>query len=272
MNYFPTPSSTERSKLLLIRCDAYAYLPHTQFNPLPPPLSSRSSLEDTAGPRPLRTTEGVQRDTEPLVRMHRVENAAGPRAVHRREVLGREGLVAAQPKHSSELGYGRRDYPSSGVGEALSGAGYGGIRSAGPSDYAATCIFPPETLQPSVVTASSLSASTFTKSGCAADKTVWNVSRGLAFGGEEEQRYRAALVATRQPNRVFDTETPAIISTAVGDPWVRAARETRELMLVRAPRAELNRPTSFTATAHSFASMRATQAKNAEIAEVRRLN
>ena len=102
---------------------------------------------------------------------------------------------------------------------------------------------------------------------------MWDVTRGLAAGGEEEQVARAALAATRQPDRVFDTITPPIISTAVGDPWVRAARETREILLTRPVGVVQGKPLpSFTATARSFAASRAAEARRVEIAEVRRLN
>jgi hypothetical protein len=108
------------------------------------------------------------------------------------------------------------------------------------------------------------------------NRTVWDVTPGLAAGGEAEQVARATLATTRQPNRVFDTITPPIISTAVGDPWVRAARETREILLTRntvGGGVVAGKPIpNFTATAKSFAADRAAETRRREIAEVRRLN
>ena len=213
-------------------------------------------MQDSAGP--LRAVESVQRDTEPGVRMFRIEKADGARAVARAAVLHSEGLTATT-RHSSELGFGRRALPSVGVAEALAGAAYGGTTPAAPADYAATAAAgragdPPTHL---------------VKSGVFG-RGVWDVQGGAAAGNEELQWRLAALAGQRARNRVFDTDSPAVIACAASDPFARNLRETRELLAARPPR-PVQHPASFTATAKALNSMRATAARNAEVAQVQSL-
>jgi hypothetical protein len=182
-------------------------------------------MQDSAGP--LRAVEVVTRDCEPGVRMHRVEDAGGLRAQARSQLLRSEGLTATT-KNSSDLGFGRKSMPSVGVAEALSGAAYGGMRAAKPEDYAATM---GRGAQGSSSAGSSSSGSWgadppvhLIKSGVF-NRGVWDVVGGVAAGNEAEQQHRSLLATTQAPNRVFDTLTPAIIATAVPDPYVRAQRE-----------------------------------------------
>ena len=214
---------------------------------------------DSAGP--IRAVEGVTRDCEPGVRMHRVEDADGARARARAQLLAREGLTVST-RHSSDLGFGRRELPSAGVGEALAGAAYGGVRAAAAADYAATHAAP--------LAGAAAPADPplhLVKSGVF-QRTVWDVRGGAAAGGEAEQWRRSLLATQRAPNRVFDTEhLPAVIAPAVADPFVRGARESRELEAARAPR-PAQRPASFTASARALDGMRASAARSAEISQV----
>ncbi len=210
----------------------------------------------------------MTRDCEPGVRMFRVEDAGGARAQARAATLQREGLTATA-KHSSELGFGRRTLPSAGVAEALEGAAYGGTRPARAADYAATVS----------ASAGSSSSSSSSLASTAADpplhlvksgvfgRGVWDVRGGAAAGNEEAQWRQASLVGQRARNRVFDVESAPVIAPAVGDAFVRAQRESRELEAQRPPR-PLQRPASFTATARALSGMRATAARDAEVAAV----
>ncbi len=218
--------------------------------------------------------ENVTRDAEPGVRMHRVEDAGGARAQARAATLQREGLTVTG-KFSSELGYGRRALPSGGVGEALEGAAYGGTRAASASDYAATTSSAASSLRGASASASALAAS----AGAAADpplhlvksgvfgRGVWDVRGGLSAGGEEQQLRAGALAAARARNRVFDEVSAPVTAPAVGDDFVRHARESRELAAARPPR-PLHRPASFTATARALTSLRASAARSEEVANV----
>jgi hypothetical protein len=243
---------------------------HTRARAPQTPPPPNSALQDSAGP--LRAVENVTRDAEPGVRMHRVEDASGARAQARAATLQREGLTATG-KFSSELGFGRRALPSSGVEEALGGAAYGGTRAASASDYAATSSAAASSLRSGGTAAAAASAAAaadpplhLVKSGVFG-RGVWDVRGGLQAGGEAEQLRSGALAAQRARNRIFDEASAPVTAPAVGDAFVRAAREGRELAAQRPPRPQ-HRPASFTATARALTSLRASAARSAEIAHV----
>lgn len=199
---------------------------------------------------------------EPIVRLHRIEDPSLPRVAHRAEVLAREGLTTST-RHSSELGFGRKRFPSVGVAEALSNAAYGGGVAATAVDYASTRASPTEAADVPLHVV---------KSGVA-DKTVWDVAPVSGAGAtarelsEHTRRVEAATV--RAPNRVFDFSAVHVIGVAQPDPWVRAARENREIE--RSRPAPASRPASFSATTRHVAALRAHAEKAAEISAVRAL-
>jgi hypothetical protein len=214
-------------------------------------------MQDSAGP--IRAVEGVNRDCEPGVRMHRIEDPSGPRARARSQTLRQEGLTVST-KNSSDLGFGKKAFPSVGVAEALAGASYGGTRPAKAEDYSSTRSGASAAADPPLHVI---------KSGVFG-RGVWDVSAGQAAGWEELQQRAGTLARHRAPNRVFDTESPAVIAKAVGDPFVREQRELRELEATKPPRPQ-QRPASFTASAKVLQSMRDTAAKRAEVANVQSL-
>lgn len=243
--------------------------PHPAASPIAPPTHTHaprptplcSAVEDGAGP--LRLLEGATRDAgETIVRLHRIEDPALPRVAHRAGVLAREGLTVTT-KNSSDLGYGRKRFPSAGVAEALGGAAYGGTTAATAADFAATRAAATEAADVPLH---------IIKSGVA-DRTVWDV-RGASGAGVTErcaadQTARAQAATARSPNRVFDFSEVHVIGVAQPDPWVRAHRENRDIERSRVRPAD--RPASFTATTRHVAALRVHAEKAAEVASVRAL-
>ncbi len=94
---------------------------------------------------------------------------------------------------------------------------------------------------------------------------VWDVGRL-----DPETMRRRAAASTRQPNRVFDTTSAAVILHALPDPVHRALRENEAILRSRPPR-PIDRPASFTANATMLATRRVQSVKQAEVDLVRGL-
>ena len=169
--------------------------------------------------------------------------------------MAAETLPGGFQKHSSVIGFGRNDISSNGVAEALSGAKYGG-----------------ETRAPHVSNAESLMASRTgatlppsQRSGLEDSVTVWNVAAIRADDAE-----RAARAMSRAPNRIFDTVSAPVIMAAVPDPFVREAREIKELR-AKLPTRPIDKPLNYTATAQRLNESRRIRTIFHEVETVRAL-
>jgi hypothetical protein len=223
--------------------------------PNPPTQIPPSAIEDTYGP--IRAVEIAAREREPVARFHRrqddVASGAQARDNYRSTLLANESLpdVGFQ-RRSCVLGYGRPQIPSLGAAEAFSMANYGGeVRVQGADGSAASA----------GATRSSLIAP---RSGLAGI-TAWDV--GILRADDAERAERAVSAA---PNRIFDTESAPVIMSAVPDPFVREARELKEIRAKQPPR-PANRPASFTETAAGLNQARKHMATLVEVETIRSL-
>ena len=232
----------------------------TSSHPTPhTPLSS--AIEDYSGP--LRANEIAQREREPGIRFFRRTQddvpAALDRVAHRAEILANETLPGGFKKHSSIIGFGRAEIPSSGVAEALSLADYGGETRVGDLLSSSSLI----SLSSSIPGATRVLVPA-PRSGLG-ETTAWDVK---AIRADDVERSARALA--RKPNRIFDTLSAPVIMSAVSDPFVREQRELKELRAKMPPR-PADRPLNFTATAKHLQQSRRERITMEEMETIRAL-
>lgn len=225
-------------------------------------------IDDKGGE--VREVEKAVLERDVQFRFYRIEDPTEPRTAHRARLLVDAGLrgVNAQ-RMSSTIGFGRADIPSTGAGDAFSNANYGGeIRT---EDW----VRMHQSLRSSSSAGNENSSSvTASNNHIRTDvpffmqhtaTSVWDVGRL-----DPDTIRRRTAAATRAPNRIFDTTSPAVLLHALPDPVHRAIRENAELLRSRPPR-PIDRPASFTANATMLATKRAQSTKQTEINLVRNL-
>ena len=209
-----------------------------------------------------------------------------------RVLLTERPIESTRTLASSELGFGRRELPSVGVAEAFALAEYGGTRRATYEDYALTST----PTAAAVAAAAAAESSTLGLAGLSRalggarhpsadfivnrsgvlDADVWDAGTAVAAaaggpgaGGNVNTRFAIDAHHARR-NRIFDTTSRSVITLAVADPHVRAARETREIIAARPPR-PATLPANLLGTARTLDALRQAAAHGAEVRAVRAL-